>query len=43
VASAGGTAIAGLRALERHRLRFALIDAVEQAAERAAALSREDT
>lgn len=42
VASAGGTAIAGVRALERHRLRFALIDAVEQAAERASALSRED-
>ncbi|MEJ2287846.1 MAG: pyrroline-5-carboxylate reductase [Deinococcales bacterium] len=42
VASAGGTAIAGIRALERHRLRYALIDAVEQAAERAAELSRED-
>lgn len=42
VASAGGTAIAGIRALERHRLRFALIDAVEQATERAAALSEED-
>ncbi|HKI57006.1 MAG TPA: pyrroline-5-carboxylate reductase [Trueperaceae bacterium] len=42
VASAGGTAIAGVRTLERHRLRFALIDAVEQASERAAELSRED-
>jgi pyrroline-5-carboxylate reductase len=42
VASAGGTAIAGVRTLERHRLRFALIDAVEQASQRAAELSRED-
>ncbi|MEJ2666898.1 MAG: pyrroline-5-carboxylate reductase [Deinococcales bacterium] len=42
VASAGGTAIAGVRSLERHRLRFALIDAVEQASQRAAELSRED-
>jgi len=43
VASAGGTAIAGVRTLERHRLRFALIDAVEQAAQRASELSGEDT
>lgn len=42
VASAGGTAIAGVRTLERHRLRFAIIDAVEQAAARASELSRED-
>ena len=39
VASAGGTAIAGVRTLERHRLRFALMDAIEQAAERASELS----
>ncbi|CAN5829703.1 pyrroline-5-carboxylate reductase [soil metagenome] len=39
VASAGGTAIAGLRALERHRLRFALIDAIEAASERATELA----
>ncbi|MEX2540430.1 MAG: pyrroline-5-carboxylate reductase [Trueperaceae bacterium] len=42
VSSAGGTAIAGVKALERHGLRYALIDAVEQAAERAAELRRED-
>lgn len=42
VASAGGTAIAGVRALERHGLRFALMEAVEQAALRAAELSREE-
>jgi pyrroline-5-carboxylate reductase len=39
VASPGGTAIAGVRTLERHRLRFALIDAIEAASERAAELS----
>jgi pyrroline-5-carboxylate reductase len=39
VASAGGTAIAGLRALERHALRFALVEAVEAATERARELS----
>jgi pyrroline-5-carboxylate reductase len=39
VASAGGTAIAGLKALERHGLRYALIDAVEAASERARELS----
>jgi pyrroline-5-carboxylate reductase len=39
VASAGGTAIAGVRALERHRLRFALMDAIEQASDRASELS----
>lgn len=43
VASAAGTAIAGIRALERHRLRFALIDAVEEATNRAAELSREES
>ncbi|UCH24739.1 MAG: pyrroline-5-carboxylate reductase [Trueperaceae bacterium] len=42
VASAGGTAIAGVRTLERHRLRFALIDAIEQATSRAVELSKED-
>lgn len=41
VSSAGGTAIAGVRTLEKHRLRFALIDAVEEATKRAAELSRE--
>jgi pyrroline-5-carboxylate reductase len=35
VASAGGTGIAGVRALERRGLRFALIDAIEAASERA--------
>lgn len=39
VASAGGTAIAGVRALERHALRYALIDAIEAATERARELS----
>lgn len=42
VASPGGTGIAGVRALERDGLRFAVIDAVEQASERARALSGED-
>ncbi|MEX2535456.1 MAG: pyrroline-5-carboxylate reductase [Trueperaceae bacterium] len=42
VASAGGTAIAGIKALELHGLRFALMDAVEQAARRAAELRREE-
>ena len=41
VASAGGTAIAGIRALERHRVRYALMDAIEEACERAKALSRD--
>ncbi len=40
VASAGGTAIAGVRTLERHGLRFALMDAIEQATERASELSQ---
>lgn len=42
VASAGGTAIAGLRALERHGTRYAVLRAVEEAALRARDLSRED-
>ena len=42
VSSAGGTAITGVMALERHGLRFAAIKAVEDATARAAALSRED-
>ncbi len=41
VSSAGGTAIAGVRTLERHRLRFALIDAIEEATRRAGELSSE--
>lgn len=43
VSSAGGTAIAGVRTLERHRLRFAFIDAVEEASKRAAELSGDGT
>ncbi len=42
VASAGGTAIAGVRALERHGARYAVMRAVEEAALRAGELSRED-
>ncbi len=44
VASPGGTAIAGVRALERHRVRYAVMDAIEEAADRARALAydRED-
>lgn len=42
VSSAGGTAIAGIKALERHGLRYALIEAVEQAAKRASELRREE-
>ena len=42
VASAGGTAITGLKALERHGLRYALMDATEAASKRASELSRED-
>lgn len=42
VASAGGTAIAGLKALEQHRLRYALIEATEAATQRARELSGED-
>lgn len=39
VASPAGTAIAGVRTLERHGLRFALIDAIEVATQRAGELS----
>lgn len=42
VSSAGGTAIAGVRALERHGARFAVMSAVEEAASRSAELSHED-
>ncbi len=42
VSSAGGTAIAGVRTLERHRLRFALMDAIEEATKRAGELSQEN-
>ena len=40
VASAGGTAIAGVRALERHGARYAVMRAVEEASTRAGELSR---
>lgn len=42
VASPGGTAIAGVRMLERHGARYAMLRAVEEAAQRAGELSRED-
>ena len=42
VASAGGTAIAGVRALERHGARYALMQAVEDASRRSHELSHED-
>lgn len=42
VSSAGGTAIAGVRALERYGVRFGAIAAVEEAAKRASELSEED-
>ncbi|MEX2501764.1 MAG: pyrroline-5-carboxylate reductase dimerization domain-containing protein, partial [Trueperaceae bacterium] len=42
VASPGGTAIAGIRALEEHGVRYGLLRAVEEAAGRAAELSGED-
>jgi pyrroline-5-carboxylate reductase len=35
VSSAGGTTITGIKALEKHRLRYALIDAIEAATSRA--------
>ena len=42
VASAGGTAITGVKALEQHGLRYALIEAVEAASLQAKRLSQED-
>jgi pyrroline-5-carboxylate reductase len=42
VASAGGTAIAGILQLEAHGLRYATIRAVEEASLRAAALRGEE-
>ena len=42
VASAGGTAIAGVRMLERHGVRYGVLRAVEEASRRAGELSRED-
>jgi pyrroline-5-carboxylate reductase len=42
VASAGGTAITGIKSLEQHGLRYALIEAIEAASLRAAELSREE-
>lgn len=42
VASAGGTAIAGLRALEGHRTRYAFLRAVEEATERAGELADDE-
>lgn len=42
VSSAGGTAIAGVRALEQHGVRFGVMSAVEEAARRAGELSHED-
>jgi pyrroline-5-carboxylate reductase len=42
VASAGGTAITGIKALEQHGLRYALIEAIEAASNRAAELSSQD-
>jgi len=41
VSSAGGTTITGIKALEKHRIRYALIDAIEAATSRAKQL-RED-
>ena len=43
VSSAGGTAIAGVRALELHGLRFALMEAVSEAAKRATELRHEES
>lgn len=43
VSSAGGTAIAGIRALESHGLRFALMEAVAEAAKRATELRHEES
>jgi pyrroline-5-carboxylate reductase len=42
VASAGGTAITGVKALEKNGVRYGLMEAIEAATERAAELSRED-
>lgn len=42
VSSAGGTAIAGVRALEQHGARYGVMTAVEEATRRAGELSQED-
>lgn len=42
VSSAGGTSIAGVKALEKHAVRYGLIDAIEAATLRARELSRDD-
>ena len=42
VASAGGTAITGVKTLEQHGLRIALMEAIEAASNRAAELSKGD-
>ncbi len=42
VASAGGTTMAGIKALEQHGLRYALIESIEAASLRAAELSRDE-
>lgn len=42
VASAGGTAITGVKALEKYGVRYGLMEAIEAATDRAAELSRED-
>lgn len=42
VASAGGTAITGVKALEKFGVRYGLMEAIEAATERATQLSRED-
>ena len=42
VSSAGGTTITGIKALEKHRIRYALIDAIEAATSRAKQLREDD-